>query len=170
MRRMDWRFWSAAFAAVICLSGVAVAGEACDSSDDPAAGIADCTKSIDSGEFKGHDLAAFYSNRAASYHALGDSEHAMADLNEAIRLDPTLAMPHNNRGAAYNEQGDNDRAIADYNEAIRLDPKLAMAFSNRGNAWSDKGETDRAHLRLQRGDPARSEIRDGLPEQGQRLA
>ena len=116
----------------------------CDTPQDPEAAIIDCTQSINSGKWKGRYLAAFYSNRAAAYHDKGDLDRAVADLNEAIRLDPKLAMAFNNRGAAYNEQGDNDRAIADYNEAIRIDPKLAMAFTNRGNAYHDKGDNDRA--------------------------
>jgi tetratricopeptide (TPR) repeat protein len=146
MRSTDWRFWSALCAALICLSGPAAAARhnICDDAQDPAASIADCTKNIDSGDFEGADLAAFYSNRAASYHAQGDIDRAIADLNEAIRLDPTLAMAHNNRGAAYNEQGDNVRAIADYNEAIKLDPKLPLSWNNRGNAYNDVGKPDQA--------------------------
>ena len=144
MSPADWRFWSALFAATIFLSYSAAAANQCDPPQDPEAAIIDCTQSINSGKWKGRYLAAFYTNRAAAYRATGDNDRAIADLNEAIRLDPKLAMAHNNRGAAYNEQGDNDRAIADYNEAIRIDPKLAMAFSNRGNAYSDKGDNDRA--------------------------
>ena len=56
----------------------------------------------------------------------------MADLNEAIQLDPTNAIAFLNRGNVYGRKGDNDRAIADYNEAIRLNPKSALAFCNRG--------------------------------------
>ena len=144
MSPTNWRVWSAFFAAMIFWSYSAAAADQCDSPQDPAAAIIDCTQSINSGKWKGHHLAAFYNNRAAAYRATGDNNRAMLDLNEAIRLDPKLAMAFNNRGAAYNEQGDNDRAIADYNEAIRIDPKLAMAFSNRGNAYSDKGDNDRA--------------------------
>lgn len=144
MSLTDWRYWSALFAATIFLSHSAAAADECDSSQDPEAAIVDCTQSINSGKWKGSHLAAFYTNRAAAYQAKGDNDRAMADLNEAIRLDPKLAMALNNRGAAYNEQGDNDRAIADYDAAIRIDPKFAMAFQNRGNAYHDKGDLDRA--------------------------
>jgi tetratricopeptide (TPR) repeat protein len=143
MSPTDRRFWSALFAAMVFLNYSAAADQ-CDPPQDPEAMIIACTQSINSGKWKGHYLAAYYNNRAAAYHEKGDLDRAIADLNEAIRLDPKLAMPFNNRGAAYNEQGDNDRAIADYNEAIRIDPKLAMAFSNRGNAYSDKGDNGRA--------------------------
>ncbi|MBR1246084.1 tetratricopeptide repeat protein [Bradyrhizobium sp. AUGA SZCCT0169] len=143
MRPTDWRFWSALFAATIFL-GYSAAADQCDSVQDPEATITACSRSIKSGKPKGRDLAAYYNNRAVAYRARGDNHRAIADLNEAIRLDPKLAMAFNNRGAAYNEQGDNERAIADFNEAIRLDPKFVMAFNNRGNAYSDQGDNDRA--------------------------
>jgi len=74
----------------------------------------------------------------------GDYERAIADLNEAIRLDPKSAVAYNNRGSAYAFQGDIDRAIADFSEAIRLDPKFAAAYNNRGFAYLNQGRTDRA--------------------------
>ncbi|MGH6754466.1 MAG: tetratricopeptide repeat protein, partial [Bradyrhizobium sp.] len=143
MRPTDWRFWSALFAVTIFL-GYSAAADQCDTLQDPEATITACTRSIKSGKWKGPNLAAYYNNRAVAHRNKGDNDRAIADLNEAIRLDPKLAMAFNNRGAAYNEQGDNDRAVADYNEAIRLDPRFVMAFNNRGNAYSDKGDKDRA--------------------------
>ena len=76
----------------------------------------------------------------------GDRDRAIADFNEAIRLDPDPkdARAYNNRGLAWRNKGDLDRAIADYSEAIRLDPKYAFAYNNRGFAWRDKDDLDRA--------------------------
>src|ERR1700684_3655002 len=98
MGSADWRFWSVLFA-VLTFSYYSIAADQCDSPQDPAAAILDCTRSINSGKWKGHQLAAYYSNRAAAYHEQGDRDRAMADLNEAIRLDPKLAMAFNHRGA-----------------------------------------------------------------------
>ena len=100
MSRIDWRFWSALCAAIICLSGPATAVERniCDDAQDPAASIADCTENINSGNFKGHELAAFYSNRAASYHALGDNERAVYDAVRAATRDEVLALLANGKG------------------------------------------------------------------------
>ena len=50
-----------------------------------------------------------------------DYDKAIADYNEAIRLDPKDAWAHSERGSAYYEKKDFDQAIADHNEAIRLD-------------------------------------------------
>ena len=71
-------------------------------------------------------------------------DKALADHNEAIRLDPKSPFAFRNRGVVYAYKGDNDQAIADFNEAIRLDPKSALAFRNRGDAYMNKGDYGRA--------------------------
>ena len=74
----------------------------------------------------------------------GDYDRAIADFNEAIRLDPKSSLAFRNRGDTYTNIGAHDRAIADYNEAIRLDPNDALALSARGVAYANKGDYDRA--------------------------
>jgi lipoprotein NlpI len=106
--------------------------------------IAACTTAINSDRWQGSHLAWAYNNRGSAYQAKGDNDRAIADYNQAIRLDPKYAIAYNGRGNAYRAKGDNDRAIADYDQAIRLDPKFAFAYYNRGNAYSDKGDNDRA--------------------------
>ncbi|MGO9814313.1 MAG: tetratricopeptide repeat protein, partial [Isosphaeraceae bacterium] len=64
--------------------------------------------------------------------------------DEAIRLDPKLALAYNYRGFAYDKQGGLDQVIADCDEAIRLDPKLAWAYHQRGLAYDKKGDRDHA--------------------------
>jgi tetratricopeptide (TPR) repeat protein len=74
----------------------------------------------------------------------GDYDRAIADFDEAMRLDPTNAVAFAGRGLAYENKGNHDRAIADFNEAIRLDPTYAVAFALRGLAYENKGNHDRA--------------------------
>ncbi len=93
---------------------------------------------------RSQDRHAPSTTEAYAYRDKGDNDRAIADYNEAIRLDPKYAIAYNNRGIAYRAKGDNDRAIADYSEAIRLDPKYAVAFNNRGIAYRAKGDHDRA--------------------------
>jgi tetratricopeptide (TPR) repeat protein len=57
----------------------------------------------------------------------GDYDRAIADLTEAIRLDPKYVWAYASRGEAYRMKGDYDRAIADLTEAIRLDPNYEWA-------------------------------------------
>ena len=54
-------------------------------------------------------------------------------MNEAIRLDPKIAVAYSNRGAAWWGKKEYDKAIGDYNEAIRLDPKYADRYESL--AW-----------------------------------
>jgi tetratricopeptide (TPR) repeat protein len=78
-------------------------------------------------------------------------DRAIADFNEAIRLDPNTAPAYRNRGDAYRNKGDKDRAIHDYNQAIGLDPNDAFAFCNRGrvkrNINDMSGDADIANAR-----------------------
>ena len=48
----------------------------------------------------------------------GNYDRAIADYNEAIRLDSKSTLAFIGRGDAYTNKGDHDRALADYNEAI----------------------------------------------------
>src|SRR5262245_37976109 len=92
--------------------------------------IAACTRQISSGRWKGRDLSVTYNNRGYAYRNKGDYDRAIADHNEAIRLDPKNASAYSYRGLAYDEKGEYDRAIADHNEAIRLDPKDTGVYNN----------------------------------------
>ncbi|MFQ5924663.1 MAG: tetratricopeptide repeat protein, partial [Dehalococcoidia bacterium] len=66
----------------------------------------------------------------------GEFERAIEDLDEAIRLDPRVAMSYGNRGFAYYNLGEFERAIEDYDEAIRLDPQDAVAYVLRAMAYT----------------------------------
>src|SRR5262249_48875517 len=52
------------------------------------AAIAACTRAIASGNYHGHALKKLYHDRAFEYHRKRDNELAIADYNEAIRIDP----------------------------------------------------------------------------------
>jgi tetratricopeptide (TPR) repeat protein len=69
-----------------------------------------------------------YNNRGLAYSRKGDDDRAIADCDQAIRLDPKLALPYKqHRGNAYNSKGDYDGTIADADQALKLDPSLADA-------------------------------------------
>jgi tetratricopeptide (TPR) repeat protein len=87
------------------------------------------------------------------------------DYDQAIQLDPKLAIAYNNRSDAYNYKGDRDRAIADADETIRLDPKFALAYCHRGEAYEAKNDPDHAIADFDQAlklDPSLPEARQGL--------
>ena len=118
--------------------------DAC-SSGVPDRAIAGCTAVLGRGDQESaEDRAIALYDRGSAYLAMEQYDRAIADLSEAVRLDPTHAEAFNNRGIAHIRKGEYDQAIADLNEAIRLKPGYAKAFLNRGGAHFGKDEHDRA--------------------------
>jgi tetratricopeptide (TPR) repeat protein len=64
-----------------------------------------------------------------------DYEKAIADLDQAVRLDPYNALAYEQRGFAYLQKNDPDKAIDDFNQAIRICPDFAGAYESRGLAY-----------------------------------
>jgi tetratricopeptide (TPR) repeat protein len=93
--------------------------------------IAGCTRLMAT-DLSDQEHASALSNRGAAYANTGRREQAMADLDAAIRLDPTNAFAHLNRGLVRDALGHHEAAIADLTEAIRLKPDWARAFAERG--------------------------------------
>ena len=102
-----------------------------------------------------------YQNRGGAKQALGDLDGALADINQAIRLDPTLPQPLINRTAIWRAKNDLDRAIADGSEAIRLakdkppvnimtppNSVLISAYTHRALAYEARGDFEHAKDRI----------------------
>ena len=87
----------------------------------------------------------------------GDFDKAIADLTEAIRLDPKSVDSHTFRGLAYRDRGEYDKAITDFTEVSDSTRKTRTHFSSRGwTYWEESASTTR-RLPTHRGHPARSE-------------
>ena len=107
-------------------------------------GIAACDRVINNSKTSTQDRANALSNRCGWWWAKKDSDHALADCNEAIRVNRNIAAAYLNRGNVYLSKLDVDHALADFNEALRLDPKNAWAYAERGNLYRNRGDFDRA--------------------------
>ena len=86
------------------------------------------------------NTAVAFNNRGVAYRGKAQYDRAIADFDEAIRLDPKFAFGFIGRGAVYALKAQYDRAIADFDQAIRLDPQQAVAFAGRGVANFSTGQ------------------------------
>jgi tetratricopeptide (TPR) repeat protein len=112
--------------------------------DDLAVQIEGCTRAINSGKYSGKNLVWAYINRGSVYDYQRDFEHAIADLDEAIRLDPDAIAAYQNRAASYRNSGQLERALADLNRAAQIDPQDARTFLSRGVIYFKMGAPTRA--------------------------
>ena len=75
----------------------------------------------------------------------GRTDLAIADFDEAIRMEPGWPLPVLNRGMARRAAGRIDQALADFERASGLDPLDPVAYFDRGLALLDLGALSRAH-------------------------
>jgi Flp pilus assembly protein TadD len=97
-----------------------------------------------------HALAVTENNQTV-HVALGDAlgrkgqtDEAIRQYQEILRLKPGYALAHNNLGIALVLKGQTDEAIRELQEAIRLKPGYAEAHYNLGDALGAKGQVDEA--------------------------
>ena len=113
-------------------------------STPPDQRIAACTAIVGALGEPPANVAMAYCNRGIAYQRKGDLARAMADFNEAIRLEPSSPRTYVYRGHSSYSRGDMDRALADYNQAIELDPQFSQAYVSRGLTYRAKGDLERA--------------------------
>jgi len=71
-------------------------------------------------------------------------EEAVAELDEAIRLDPEFIEAYNGRCVTLANIGRVQEALIDCDEAIRLDRQFAVAYFNRAAVYMQLDQHDRA--------------------------
>lgn len=69
---------------------------------------------------------------------------ALADMNEALRLDPKEVSYYFNRARIKYHQDDLQGAMADYDYILKLDPDNTMTYYNRGLLRMQVGERNKA--------------------------
>ena len=85
-----------------------------------------------------------YQQRARAHTHKGAHDKAVADCDEALRLDPQFADAYFTRGTACLQKRHYEKAIEDYDHGIQLNPKDARAYLNRGTAYLQMGNYDKA--------------------------
>lgn len=127
-----------------CNSAAADDRDLCKTASGDTA-IEACTRAIDSKKFNNKKqarvLSLLYTNRGVEYEIKKDFDKAIADHDQAIKVDPKNPAPYNNRGNAYLGKQDYEHALADFDQAIKLNPKYAEALFNRGMAKRSHGDT-----------------------------
>jgi tetratricopeptide (TPR) repeat protein len=85
-----------------------------------------------------------YFFRGLTHLDKGNTDRALADLNQAIKLQPTFARAYVNRGLIYIAKGNWSQSLADMNQALQLEPDLAVAYNNRGLFYLHAKDYDQA--------------------------
>ena len=143
----------AALAAVAPARGASQPDHDDCNSSDVERNIAGCARVAEDETESAKVRAIARVGRALALDRKGDLDGALADLSEAIRLNPDDSLAYSDRGVLWREKGDIDRAIADFTAAIARDPlprsDLAEGgqlnvYANRGLAFWAKGDIDRA--------------------------
>jgi tetratricopeptide (TPR) repeat protein len=140
-----------AFASTLCvLVGILAAPARADDTETCKKWVGDdalaaCTRLISSNTLRGRELAQAYVWRGITYIRFkGDWDRAIADYNDALRLDPKNVGAYAGRAAANLRKGDIDRALPDLNEGLRLDPMHSGVRNVLGYYYSKKGDYERA--------------------------
>ena len=74
----------------------------------------------------------------------GHLEEAIAEYDEAIRLNSEDAVVYYNRGLAHLSLSQLQQAVQDFDTAVRLNPRLASAYAKRATAYTRLGRDEEA--------------------------
>lgn len=92
----------------------------------------------------GESQAELHNSAGVRLGNQGKYEEAVAEFDQAIRLDPELALGYYNRGRVNYMLEKYQLAIQDYDQAIPLHPQPALIYTRRGEAYSRLGNNERA--------------------------
>ena len=109
-----------------------------------------------------------YNYRGEAWYVKEELDKAIADYDEAIRLDPEYAEAYLNRGILASD-GEYDKAIADFNEAIRLDPEDALSHFLPA-VLAIQGRSRQGHRRFRHRAATRARSPRGVSQPGRGVA
>jgi tetratricopeptide (TPR) repeat protein len=111
--------------------------------------IVGCTRVLEDAGESAVNRGIAHVGRGLAWQEKGQLDLAMADMTDAIRLNPNDALAYSNRGILWREKHDVERAIDDFTQAIRINavPRSDIGgdghvnvYTNRGLAYFAKGD------------------------------
>jgi len=97
--------------------------------------LADLNKALET-----RQTVEIYFQRAILYAGLGNSEPAMKDFDQVLKMKPGFAAAHLMRGTLSYRNGDFAAALTDFDAAVKSSPKYAQALYARGLAKKKTGD------------------------------
>ncbi len=97
--------------------------------------VAGCTWLLLNGQLDARQTSSVYVLRSRGYSANKQADLQLADLDLAVKSDPSFALAWAESCSAHNWNGEKDRAIRECTTAISLDPKSAAALTFRGDIY-----------------------------------
>lgn len=96
-------------------------------------------QALDSNRLTPENRAVALNNRGNAYDDLGETDKALADYNQAVKLVPTFSEAYFNRSFVLYKMQRFDDCQADLDRVIRLSPDQASAYFNRSFVLIMKG-------------------------------
>jgi len=131
-----------------------VRGLARTSTERPEEAIADFNGALRSGPVC---REALHAARATAYLEHGEYAKALADCNEALRIDPEFQDVHYLRGFVHFAQGEMQEAKKDFDQALSLNPRDAEALRARARVHEALGQRAEAHRDIEKAEAIEEE-------------
>lgn len=98
------------------------------------------------GNFAGYepDRAKWHYERGVDYTYAGQTDRAIREYSEALRVKPDFTQAHTNLGLALMEKGRVDEAVEHFSKSLRLNPSDEWAHYGMGLALAQRGKLDEA--------------------------
>lgn len=88
--------------------------------------------------------AEFYFDKGIDSIIREDTNQAIHNFNQAIKLDRKFAKAYLYRGYLYYKKNNLNQAFFDYNEVIKINPDYILAYTYRGSIYMKRNDFEKA--------------------------